>query len=152
MIEAIKKYFDTRLAAEDGQPSAHELQLTAAALLFEVSRADFSVGDAEREKIRDLVRAQFGLTDQETDTLTRLAEQQVEQATSLHSFTSLINQHWPLEQRTRLVEFMWRVAYADNHLDAHELHLMRKIGALLYIPHKQLIAAKARARRHQRVD
>lgn len=34
----------------------------------------------------------------------------------------------------------------DWHLDAHELHLMRKITDLLYIGHADNIAAKQRAR------
>jgi uncharacterized tellurite resistance protein B-like protein len=37
---------------------------------------------------------------------------------------------------------MWQVAYADNQISAHENHLMRKIASLLYIPHKDYIAAK----------
>jgi uncharacterized tellurite resistance protein B-like protein len=35
---------------------------------------------------------------------------------------------------------------ADGHLDAHELHLMRKIADLLYIGHADYVAAKQRAR------
>ncbi len=146
MIHAIKKFFDTQMAAADDGPGEHQLQLAAAALLFEVSRSDFSTDDAERAKIRDLVQAQFSLADDEADTLMQLAEQQAKHATSLHGFTSLINGQWPLQRKLELVEFMWRVAYADEHLDAHELHLMRKIGSLLYIPHRDFVAAKMRAR------
>ncbi len=146
MIHAIRKFFDSRVAAPDSGPSEHQLQLAAAALLFEVSRSDFSTDDSERTKIHDLVQTQFSLSEDETETLMQLAEQQAEHATSLHGFTSLINDHWSLEQKIGLVEFMWRVAYADEHLDAHELHLMRKLGSLLYIPHQQFVAAKLRAK------
>jgi len=38
------------------------------------------------------------------------------------------------------------VAMADGHLDAHELHLMRKIADLLYVGHADYVAAKQRAR------
>jgi uncharacterized tellurite resistance protein B-like protein len=41
---------------------------------------------------------------------------------------------------------MWRVAYADARLDAHELHLMRRIADLLHVPHLDSMAAKMRAR------
>jgi uncharacterized tellurite resistance protein B-like protein len=41
---------------------------------------------------------------------------------------------------------MWRVAYADERLDAHELHLMHRIADLLHVPHPDSIAAKMRAK------
>ena len=41
---------------------------------------------------------------------------------------------------------MWRVAYADGVIGAHEQHLMRKIAALLHMPDSAYIAAKLRAR------
>ena len=41
---------------------------------------------------------------------------------------------------------MWRVAYADARLSAHEMHVVRKIADLLYVPHAAYIAAKMRAK------
>ncbi len=41
---------------------------------------------------------------------------------------------------------MWRVAYADAELSAHELHLMRKVAGLLHVPDSAYIAAKMRAK------
>jgi len=34
------------------------------------------------------------------------------------------------------------IAYADNHLDAHEEHMIRRIAKLLYVPHQDFIKAK----------
>ncbi len=75
-----------------------------------------------------------------------LAEQEARDATSLHGFVSLINKNWSEEQRIELVEYMWQVAYSDQKFNDHEVHLMRKIQRLLYVPHKQFIGAKLRAR------
>ena len=36
---------------------------------------------------------------------------------------------------------MWRVAYADGHLDAHENHLISKVAGLLHVSHGEYIAA-----------
>ena len=57
-----------------------------------------------------------------------------------------MNENWSTTARIELVEFMWRVAYADDKLDDHEVHLMRKIARLLHIPHKKFIGAKFKAR------
>ena len=148
MIQRIKKFFDDNLRenGSGGPPSAEALQLAAAALMFEVSRSDFKLDPSELAHITEAVRSQFQLGDEQTRVLMGLAREQAEHATSLHGFTSLINEHWPLEQKLKLVEQMWCVAYADRDLNHHEVHLMRKIGRLLYIPHRQFIAAKQRAR------
>lgn len=147
MISSIKKFFEARLAAPDrSSPSEHQVHLAAAALLFEVSRSDYSVDDAEIDRIRALVESMSDLSSAETAELMRLAEQEAEQATSLHEFTTLITENWTLDQRLRLAESLWEIVYADGHLDDHEVHLMRKIQRLLYLPHKPFIAAKVRAR------
>jgi uncharacterized tellurite resistance protein B-like protein len=68
------------------------------------------------------------------------------QATDYYQFTSLINQRFTQAQKERVLESMWRVAYADAAIDAHEQHLMRKIAALLHVSDSAYIAAKLRAR------
>jgi uncharacterized tellurite resistance protein B-like protein len=44
---------------------------------------------------------------------------------------------------------MWRIAYSDASLSAHENHLMRKVADLLHITHGDYIAAKMRAQSAQ---
>ena len=147
MIKALKQFFDDQLSrTENDQPQEHALQIAAAALLFEVSRSDHSVKFEEREKITALVKQQFNLSEDEAAVLLDLAEQEVHDATSLHGFVSLINDNWSQQQRVELVEYMWRVAYSDQKLNDHEIHLMRKVQRLLYIPHKQFIGAKLKAK------
>jgi uncharacterized tellurite resistance protein B-like protein len=124
----------------------HAQQLAAAALLFEVSRSDDDIDDSEKERIETIVRSSFALGDEEVETLMGLAREQVRDASSLYGFTSLINQHWSIDQRVHLAGLMWEVAFADGRLDDHEVHLMRKIEKLLHIPHKRFIGAKLKAR------
>ena len=147
MIKAIKKFFDTQLAqVNDDPPQRHTLEVAAAALLLEASRCDHDIGQKERETITALIKRQFHLSDDEAATLLDLAEQEVHNATSLHQFVSLINDNWSEQQRLLLVECMWQVAYSDENLNDHEVHLMRKIQRLLYIPHRKFIGAKLRAK------
>lgn len=147
MLKTIKQFFDDQLSPKGGSiPGRHTLEVAAAALLFEVSRANHDTKDGERQVITELIKRQFHLEENEATTLISLAEEEVHHATSLHQFVSLINENWTEQQRLRLVEHMWQVAYADQHLNDHEVHLMRKIQRLLYIPHKKFIGAKLRAK------
>lgn len=149
MIASIKKFFDQFIEPGTRQNevgSAEALQIATAALLLEMMRMDDQIKDAERTAIAAALRQQFGLDAGQLDTLMALAAQEAHQAHDYYQFTSLINKTCSAEQKIRIIENLWQVAMADSHLDAHELHLMRKIADLLYIGHADYVAAKQRAR------
>ena len=56
-----------------------------------------------------------------------------------------INKHYSREQKTELLEQLWRVAFADGKLDKYEEHLVRKLAELLHVPHTRFVATKHRA-------
>lgn len=149
MISGLKDFFSRFVdpaTQTDTKRGEHALQVATAALLLEVMRMDDRIADEERATVAELMRQQFHLNAEEFAAILALAEQAAERAHDYYQFTSLINQHCDAEQRVRIVENLWRVAMADGHLDAHELHLLRKLADLLYVGHADYIAAKQRAR------
>ena len=152
MIEGLQRFFNTYLVSpteSDETKAPMRLNLAAAALLFEVARSDYDLGSEEQSLIESLVNQQFGLDKSSASALLELAESAAREATELHGFTALINANWSLDEREKLVEWMWRVVYADGRLDDYEVHMMRKIQRLLHIPHRRFIATKLR---HKPVD
>jgi uncharacterized tellurite resistance protein B-like protein len=75
-----------------------------------------------------------------------MAEAESREATDYYQFTSLVREHYSQEERQRIVELLWRAAYADARISAHEQHVIRKIADLLYVPQAAYIDAKMRAR------
>jgi uncharacterized tellurite resistance protein B-like protein len=146
MLRALKDFFDQHIAPAPGRDDPHTVELATAALLVETLRADAEMHPSERDAVVAAVRGKFGLSAQEADTLFALAEEEVRQATDFFQFTSLINRHFTPERKVQVIEAMWRVAWADGVLSAHERHLMRRIADLLHVPHGDYVAAQARAR------
>lgn len=146
MLNAIREFFEQNLAAPEPARRAHTLELAAATLLAEVVRLDGGISPAERDAVLAAVRSHLHLSDQEAADLFSLAEREAREATDYYQFTSLIRERYSQEQRQQLIELMWRAAYADAALSAHEQHLIRKIADLLYVSHPAYIAAKMRAR------
>ena len=145
MIKAIQKFFDDHFEVSGDTPrDDNALRLAAAALLFEVASADYSLDCSEQDMIHTLIAGQFALDSEETTHLLLLAKIEAHESSGLHGFTTLINQHWSIKERTRLIDKMWQVVYADGRLDDHEQHLMRKLQGLLHVPHRDYIAAKLR--------
>jgi len=146
MLDSIRDFFDRHMGAPAPAAEPHSIELATAALLVEVARIDRDATDAERAVVLRAVREKFGLAEAEAERLIALAEDEVRQASDYFQFTSLINRHFTQEQKQRVIELMWRVAYSDAGLSAHENHLMRKIADLLHVAHGDYIAAKMRAR------
>lgn len=149
MLRTLRDLVDSLRPVPAGAPPAdaeHVLQLATAVLLVEVMRADFELADAERREVVDGLRGAFDLADDEVARLVELAEAEAKQATDYFSYTSAINERFGQPEKVRMIEAMWRVAYADGTLAAHENHLMRRAADLLHVQHGDYIAAKLRAR------
>jgi uncharacterized tellurite resistance protein B-like protein len=146
MLQSIRDFFERNLATPAPAAQRHTIELATAAMLVEVVRCDGAADEAESAAVLRAVYEKFGLSGSEADALIRLAEEEVRQASDYYQFTSLINRHFTQEQKQRVIELMWQVAYADAEISAHENHLMRRIAELLHITHGDYIAAKMRAK------
>ena len=122
------------------------LQLATAVLLVEVMRSDAEITDAERATTLTALRTRYALNEDELARLMARAEDTAKGANDYFAFTSAMNDHFTQPQKVALVEAMWKVAYADGHIDANENHLISKIAGLLYVTHGEYIAAKLYAR------
>ena len=93
MIDAIRTFFHkpsrSEQAADDDEE--HSLKLATAALLVEMTQADFKERESQTRAAAESVRRLFDLPADEVDTLLELAREEVREGVSLHQFTSLIN-------------------------------------------------------------
>jgi uncharacterized tellurite resistance protein B-like protein len=153
MLRTLKDLFDN-LSASLATPAGgqtrpeqeHTLQLATAVLLVEVMRAEPTMADSERDAVLRALRVKFALAEDELQRLLELAHDTARTAYDYQRFTGQMNEHFTQEQKVRVVEAMWQVAYADAHLDAHENHVISKVAGLLHVTHGEYIAAKMRAK------
>jgi uncharacterized tellurite resistance protein B-like protein len=145
VLKSIRDFFDRNIAQDALTADRHSVELATAALLVEVVRSDAGISVSEQSAVMRAVREKFNLSEQEAQAIFNLAEQEVRTANDYYQFTSLINRHFDQQQKQHIVELMWRVAYADAELGAHENHVLRRVAELLHVTHGDYIAAKMRA-------
>jgi uncharacterized tellurite resistance protein B-like protein len=151
MLKRITTFFESTMSVtvtDNADNAEHKKQMAAAALFIEVLKSDYEHRDEEWAAVETALHDLFGLSSDEITQITDMAEEEVYNATSLNGFTRCINDHYSNEEKIKVVEMLWRIALADGVIDKHENHVMRKIGALLYIPHKDYVRAKQQARLH----
>lgn len=142
MIGALKALFASPADSESETERNRRLRLAAAALLIETARADFTQAAAEEDVLPHLLSHVLDLDEQAVQALVDAAGRSVDEATSLYEYTRLINDYYSAEEKLRLIQAMWAVAYADGDLDKYEEHLIRRVAELTYVSHADYIRAK----------
>ena len=147
MFATLNNFLSSFIETERVDPHPeYTLQLATAVLLIEVMRSDAESTHEELATILKILKTRFLLSDAQVAQLAERGLRTAKTSNDFYQFTSLINRELGRTERIRIIEYMWQVAYADKHISAHENHLMRKIAALLYIPHGDYVAAKLRAK------
>lgn len=145
MLKALQQFFQQSKDTEQpALPSVDGLTNTAflsLVLMTEVSLADGELSTPERQHLKQALKNEYDLNDEQAEkALTRAVETATE-ASSLYEFTAHLKA-LEYEQRVSLLETLWAVAYADNELDPYEESLLRKLADLLYVSHADFIRAK----------
>jgi uncharacterized tellurite resistance protein B-like protein len=147
MLTKLQRFFNQYLSEEtkDTIPLERRLQMATAALMVEMLHVDEQVTAEEDAKLRQLLKKRFELSSIEIESLIDLAHNEKHEATDYYTFTSLLNAHYTQQQKIKLVEDLWQLAYADSHLDKYEEHLLRRLAELLHVPHQDFIRTKHKA-------
>ncbi len=142
MLKALRDKLTTALgqsASEAPEAREHTLQLATATLLIEIVRADYREDLTENEAVFAQLKRHFELQEDEVLMLVKQAEQEADRAVTLQGFTRLLHEQLSTAEKHAVIEMLWRVALADDHLDKHEDYLVRKLADLLYVSHADLI-------------
>jgi uncharacterized tellurite resistance protein B-like protein len=142
--------FDHIRALLSGESSPHapktgsQLQIAVAALMVQAATMDDTFDAAERTAIERLLAARFALDPASVRRLLATAEAAAERSNQLYSFIRTVVEQLNAEERIRIVEMMWEVAYADGVLDPDEDALLRRVAGLLYVSDYDRGAARKR--------
>ncbi|MFT7525633.1 MAG: putative tellurite resistance protein B-like protein [Arenicella sp.] len=154
MFNSLQDFFSRKSsgAKTNREPTDDDLKLAAATLMFEMVRSDGQVVQAEIAAMGEILRQQFSLANEDIDEMIKLAQDTSDNSVSLQGFTSNICGKWSNAKRVKLLEHLWVIALADQKIDAHERHLMRKVAGLLYMTEMQIVQAKENATAHLGLD
>jgi len=125
-----------------GSVSQDRIPLAAAVLLLEVAHSDGDFHQTEQDLLGTLLMEHFAVSEASLADLLELAEETRRESHDLHQFTREINKSFSQPEKEQIIEAVWQLVYADGRLDHYEEALMRQLGALIGLSHRQLIEAK----------
>ena len=147
MLKKIKGY----ISELGNQPSGAENQEekekniinnACAALLIETALADKVFNTEEIDSMKKTLREVYEIDEKDLDELISESEKKVSESTSLYEYTRLINDLCDYQDKLKLINNLWTIAFADKYLDKYEEFLIRKISDLLYVSHSDFIQQK----------
>jgi len=149
MIDLIKKLVGAAANPEDAETTRGEVRhaprdvhLAACAVFLEMARIDNEFDEREQELILNVFHKEYGLPTEDVIELKKASGDELKKASGHWTFTNVINQNYSNEEKSRLVELLWQLVYADGRMDEHENYFMHKLAKLLRLTHRDLIDAK----------
>jgi uncharacterized tellurite resistance protein B-like protein len=122
----------------------NDYRLAFAALLVHAASIDADFSKAEREKLGALLARRFELDDGAADRLVERATLAEQEAVDLYRFTRLLNRTLDENQRLRMVEMLWEIAYADGTITEFEDNLIWRVADLIGVSSHERIALRER--------
>ena len=128
MFDAVKRWFSSEPAPDEAQ-DPHE---AAAALMVEAALADGVYADMESDMIAMILLESFDFDADRVDELLQKGELLAEEATGAHQFTKHVKK-LPLNERTAIIEGLYRVALSDGDKCPYEEAYIRHVASLLHV-------------------
>lgn len=143
----LRRWFSEPSEAMSGN---EDIDLSLAALLVEVMRADYEDDPHEYEAIRRLLAQHFNLNEEAATALLEKGEQAADRAVSLFKHTRALDVGLDEEEKLSVIELMWKIAFADGALAGQEDYVVHKIGDLLHVRHSDIMRVKDKVMRARR--
>jgi uncharacterized tellurite resistance protein B-like protein len=146
LLEIIAEFFDQRRGTGPALRPDRYLQLSAAALMVSVLRADRHSRQDEHRVLERAIGRVLGVGPDVSARVIRFAEETLADQVPFRNFVRLLDQGCTAEEKRHVLESLWRIAYADAELETHEEYLIRKVSEHLHLSKADLVETKIRAR------
>lgn len=142
MLKFLRKHLSDSAAA-DAQPPP--LELAAAMLFLDTAYADGNIAEAELSCLQQALIDTFNMSADAAADLIAQARSQLDNATGMYVYTRRLREAWSVQQRQQLLQCLWAIAMADDHIDNYEESHLRQLADQLGLMHQEYVQAKHQA-------
>ena len=134
--------------AVDTEDRDEAIRMATAVLMIDVARADPVFEETEFERLLQLFESHFDLTPEDAALLVDEAGEKADNLVSAYDFTKVLHDYLDHDEKARVIELLWKIAYADGRLDKYEDSLVLKISDLLHVSRGRVMRLKHDAGNH----
>ena len=116
------------------KPNSNEESINIACLLIHAAKIDENYTSEEKEIIKKTVKKLYPELNNLDDVFSK-AEQKENDSNHIQEFTKDVKS-LSMENKTIIVETLWKIILSDGKSDIYENNLMRRLAGLLYLDDK----------------
>ena len=116
------------------KPNSNEEPINIACLLIHTAKIDENYTSEEKEIIKKTVKKLYPELNNLDDVVSK-AEQKENNSNHIQEFTKEVKS-LSLENKTIILETLWKIILSDGKSDIYENNLMRRLAGLLYLDDK----------------
>ncbi len=149
MLHLFKRIFEADHESGDQRDKTDKqgkLKVATCVVLLETVTADSILSDQELNKIIELLKTKYDMTDDQVKELIETSKRERENSTDLWYFTNLINENLSIDEKYDLMEMIWGVIYSDGTLDKYENYIAHKLLNLLNLDRSKFIQLKLKVK------
>jgi uncharacterized tellurite resistance protein B-like protein len=146
MFETFRNFISDFVEGEKhpSQFAEDDYRLAATALLVHAAAIDGEMLPSERDKLHAVIKQRFELDDKAADELIKKATAAEQESVDLYHFTHLLNRTLDEPGRSRIIEMMWEIVYADGRRDELEDNLLWRAADLLGVSARERLELRRR--------
>ena len=126
------------------QTLSFEIELTAAVLAYEIVRSDGEITENELNVLMEEIEKISVKVGKDKLEVFKIVEVYSSDSVSFHEFIEDINSNYSKDDKLKLLEFLWKTAYADGKLDVDEERLVRRVADLIKIKDIEVLKLKSK--------
>ncbi len=126
------------------QTLSFEIELTAAVLAYEIARSDGEITENELNVLMEEIEKISVKVGKDKLEVFKIVEVYSSDSVSFHEFIEDINSNYSKDDKLKLLEFLWKTAYADGKLDVDEERLVRRVADLIKIKDIEVLKLKSK--------
>ena len=115
-------------------------------LAYEVARSDGNIDNNELGKIKNEIINKSKDLGLDSDAIFATIEMNSNESISFNDFINLINKNFSLDEKEKMIKFLWETAYSDNILEVNEERLIRRIADMINLKDVKVLKLKSEAR------
>lgn len=150
MFDSLMQLFREMSGGDGAQPLFQDgdCRVAVAALMVQLVSVDGVIDAAEQERLKDVLKKRFSLSDKETKDLIAIAHEREKEAVDLYGFTSVLKRELDEEGRIEIIEMMWELVFADGEIHEFEDNLVWRVAELLGVSRRDRIRMRQNVEAH----
>ena len=123
----------TKIHKENDNLTSFDFELTASVLAYEIARSDGEITTDELSMLMSEIEKVSEIVGKDKVEVLKIVEKYSKDSVSFYEFIEDINKSYSMEEKNKLLKFLWQTAYADGKLDVDEERLVRRVADLIKV-------------------